>query len=157
MRSDAVARSSAGDGVFSGFGVSSSFGVDLDFSAFLVLRETSFSWDFFDFGFGVGVWRRFDFGDAPGSGVSRGVGPGVASCSSSDFFASFALRGSEDSCASWDSLSSLVDSSLAAFALGTGVDDFFSFREGSVFFCDSSFANFAWGIALGAFSGVADA
>jgi len=46
----------------------------LDFPAFLVLRETSFSWDFFDFGFGVGVWRRFDFDEALGSGVSRGVG-----------------------------------------------------------------------------------
>jgi hypothetical protein len=61
-RSDTAARSSArGGGVFSGFGISSSFRADLDFPAFLVLRETSFSWDFFDFGFGVGVWRRFDF------------------------------------------------------------------------------------------------
>jgi hypothetical protein len=129
-RSDAAARSSArGGGVFSGFGVSSSFRADLDFPAFLVLRETSFSWDFFDFGFGVGVWRRFDFDETLGSGVSRGVGFGVTSSSSSDSFASFALRGRGDSCAS--ALSSLVDSSFAAFALGM------------VFFCDSSFANFA--------------
>jgi hypothetical protein len=143
-RSDAVARSSAGGGgVFSGFGVSSSFRADLDFPAFLVLRETSFSWDFFDFGFGVGVWRRFDFDEARGSGVSRGVGLGVASSSSSDFLASFSLRGRAESCASCDSLSSLVDSSFAAFALGIGVGDFFAFGEGSVFFCDSSFANFA--------------
>ena len=116
-RSAVVARSSArGGGVFCGFGVSSSSRVDLDFPAFLVLRETSFSWDFFDFGFGVGVWRRFDFGVAPGSGVSRGVGFGVACSSSSDFFASFALRGRGESCASWDALSSLVDSSFANFA-----------------------------------------
>ena len=141
-RSDAVARSSAGGGgVFSGFGVSSSFRADLDFPAFLVLRETSFSWDFFDFG--VGVWRRFDFDEARGSGVSRGVGLGVASSSSSDFFASFSLRGLGESCASCDPLSSLVDSSFAAFALGIGVGDFFAFGEGSVFLCDSSFANFA--------------
>jgi hypothetical protein len=158
-RSDAVARSSAGGpGVFSGFGVSSSFRADLDFPAFLVLREISFSWDFFDFGFGVGVWRRFDFGEALDSGVSRGVGRGVATSSSwSDFFVNFALRGRGDSCASGDSLSSLFDSSFAGFALGIGVGDFFSFREGSVFSCDSWFANFAWGIAVAAFSGVAEA
>jgi hypothetical protein len=41
--------------------------------------------------------------------------------------------------------------------LEDGVGDFFAFEEGSVFFRDSSFANFAWGIAVGAFSGVADA
>jgi hypothetical protein len=153
-----VARCSAGGGgVFSGFGVSSSFRADLDFPAFLVLRETSVSWDFFLADFGVGVWRRFDFGEAPGSGVSRGVGLGVASSSSFDFFASFALWGLGDCCASCDSLSSLVDSSFAAFALGIGVGDFFSFGEGCVFFCDSSFAALAWGIAVGAFSGVAEA
>jgi hypothetical protein len=111
----------------------------LVFPAVLVLRETSF----FDFGFGVGVWRRFDFDEALSSGVSRGVGLGVAFSSSSDLFASFALRGRGESCASWDSLSSLVDSPFAAFALGMGVGDFFSFGEGSVFLCSSSFANFA--------------
>ncbi|HET6887326.1 MAG TPA: hypothetical protein VFH87_05310 [Candidatus Udaeobacter sp.] len=82
--------------------------------------------DFFDFGFGVGVWCRFDFEEAAGSADSRGVGLGVASSSSSDF----------------------------GFALRIGVGDFFS--EGSVFSCDSSFANFAWGIAVGAFCGVSD-
>src|SRR5262249_28480511 len=46
-------------------------------------------------------------------------------------------------------------SPFTAFALGTGVGDFFS--EGSGFFCDSSFANFAWGIAVGAFSGAPEA
>jgi len=29
---------------------------------------------------------------------------------------------------------------------------FFSYEKGLFFFCDSSFANFAWGIAVGAFS-----
>jgi hypothetical protein len=87
------------------------------------------------------------------SGVSRGVGFGVTFSSSSDF--GFALRGRGDSCASWDSLSSLVDPCFADFALRIGVGDFFS--EGSVFSRDSSFANFAWGIAVGAFSGVAEA
>ena len=124
-RSGTVARSSTGGrGVFCGLGVSS-FRAALDFPAFFVLRETSL--DFFDFGFGVGVWCRFDFEEAAGSGVSRGVGFGVASSSSPDF----------------------------RFALRIGVGDFFS--EASVFSCDSSFANFAWGIAVGAFSGVAEA
>ena len=76
------------------------------------------------------MWRRFDF--EPCSGVSRGVGSGVASSSSSDF--GFALRARGDSCAPPDSLSSLVDS----------------------IFADLSFANFAWGIAVGTFSEVAD-
>ena len=125
---DPAVRSSVRDGgVFSGFGVSSSFRVELDFPAFFVLPETSLAFFFADFGLGVGVWRRFDFGLR--SGVSRGVGSGVASSSSSDF--GFALRASGDSCASRDSLSSLVDSSFAAL----------------------SFANFAWGIAVGTFSG----
>ena len=149
-RSDAVARSSVGaGGVFSGFGVSSSFRADLDFPVFFVLRETSL--DFFDFGLGVGVWCRFDFDVAVASGVSRGVGFGVASSSPSDF--AFALRGRADSCESV--LSSLVESFFAAFALGDGVRDFFSFAEESGFSSDSSLANFAWGIAVGAFSGVA--
>jgi hypothetical protein len=152
-RSDTVARSSvAGGGVFSGLGVSS-FRADLDFPAFFVLREASLDFFFADFGFGVGVWCRFDFEEAAGSGGSRGVGLGVASSSSSDF--GFALRTRGDSCASCDSLSSLVDPCFADFALRIGVSDFFS--EGSVFSCDSSFANFAWGNAVGAFSGVAEA
>jgi hypothetical protein len=145
-----VARSSAAaGGVFSGFGVSSSFRADLDFPAFFVLRETSL--DFFDFGLGVGVRCRFDFGEPPGSGVSGGVGRGVASSSSSDF--GFALRAGGLSC---DSLSSLVGSSFAAFAFGIGAGNFLSFEEGFGFSCPSAFANFAWGIAVGAFSGVAD-
>lgn len=151
-RSDAAARSSAGaGGVFSGFDVSSSFRADLDFSAFFVLCETCL--DFFDFGLGVGVWCRLDFREALALGVSRGVGFGVASSSSSDF--GFALRGREDSCA--PALSSRVDSSFADFAFAIGVGDFFSFEEECVFFCDSSCASFAWGIVVGAFSAVARA
>jgi hypothetical protein len=124
----------------------------LDFPAFFVLPETSLVFFFADFGLGVGVWR-FDFDEGVRSEVSPGVGAGVASSSSSDF--GFALRGRADSCAS--SLSSLVDSSLAAFALGTGVGDFFPFGEESGFSCDPPLANFAWGIAVGAFSGVTEA
>ena len=96
--SDAVPRASSirDAGVFAGFGVSSSSRASLDFAVFLVLRAVSFSWDFFfaPFGLGVGVWWRFDFGEALGSGVSRGVGAGIAP--SSSFF----------------------DSSLASFAFG---------------------------------------
>src|SRR5207247_2680679 len=97
--------------VFPGFGVASSFSADFDFPVFLVLRAVSFSRDFFfaDFGLGVGVWCRFDFGEAPGSGVSRGVGFGVG-CSSSLVFG--------------------VD-----FEIGFGV---FALAEGSVFFLASS-------------------
>ena len=123
----------------------------MDFPVFFVLPETSL--DFFDFGFGVGVWCRFDFDAAAGSGVSRGVGFGVAASSSSDF--GVALRGRGDSWAS--ALSSLVDSCFADFAFGDGVLDFFSFGDESAFSSDSSLANFAWGIAVGAFSGVAEA
>ena len=102
------------------------------FPAFFVLPETSFSLDFFfaDFGLGVGVWRRFDFDEGVRSGVSRGVASGVASSSSSDLF--------------------------VRLALDTGVGDFFSSGAASVFSSDSSFANFACGIAVGAFSGVAE-
>jgi len=153
-RSEAATRSSPrGAGVFFGFAASSSFRVDLDFPVFLVFGEACFSRDFFDFGLGVGVWRRFDFDKATDSGVSRGVGD--ACSSSSDSFASFALRGPGDSCALRDSRSSLVDSSFAALAFGIG--DFFPLEDEPVFFCDPSFANFAWGIAVGTFSGVVEA
>lgn len=99
------------------------------------------------------MWRRLDFDEAAGSGVSRGAGD--APSSSSDSFASFALRWLGDSFVFRDSLSSLPDSSFAAFAFGIG--DFFSLEDESAFFCDCSFANFAWGIAVGTFSGVAEA
>ena len=55
MVSDAArASSTCGAGVFRGLGVSS-FCADFDFALF-------FAPDFFVFGFGVGVWRRFVFG-----------------------------------------------------------------------------------------------
>ena len=64
MVSDAARASSTWDtGVFRGLGVSS-FCADFDFAFF-------FAPDFFVFGFGVGVWRRFVFGvgDFRGFGV----------------------------------------------------------------------------------------
>jgi hypothetical protein len=72
---------------------------------------------------GVGVWRRFDFGEAPGSGVSRGVDDGVVSSLSPDSFADFVLRARGDSCGPDDSLLSLADFSFAGFS-GLGVGDF---------------------------------
>ena len=61
------------------------------FEVFLDFRAVSFPPDFFfaAFGLGVGVWRRFVFGEALASGVSRGVGDGVVSSVSTDFFAFF--------------------------------------------------------------------
>jgi hypothetical protein len=109
-----VARSSTGGGVFSGFSVPSPFRADLAFPAF-VLPETSL--DFFDFGLGVGVWCRFDLDETVGSGVSRGVGLGVACSSSPDF--GVALRARGDSSAS--ALSPSVDPPFTAFAFGIGV------------------------------------
>jgi len=98
---------------------------------FLVLRAVSLPRDFFfaDFGLGVGVWCRFDFGEAVGSGVSRGVGSGVVSSSPLNFALDFEI----------------------------GLGDFFALGEGSGSFFDSSLASFARGMALGVSSGVADA
>ena len=111
--SNAAARSaSAGcTGVFPGFGVSSSFFADSDLPVFLVFFAVSFSCDVFfvAFGLGVGVCRRFDLGEAVGSGVSRGVADGAVSSVSSDFFPFFA------------------DLPVARFAEGLGV--FFGFGE----------------------------
>lgn len=92
--SNTAARSASDGcaGVFPGFGVSSSFRADSDLPVFLAFFAVSFSCDFFfaAFGFGVGVCRRFDLGEAVGSGVSRGVADGVVSSVSSDFFSLFA-------------------------------------------------------------------
>ena len=114
--SNAAARSASGGcaGVFPGFGVSSSFRADSDLPVFLAFFAVSFSCDFFfaAFGFGVGVCRRFDFGEVVGSGVSRGVADGVVSSVSSDFFPFFA------------------DLAVARFAAGLGV--FFGFGEDAV-------------------------
>jgi hypothetical protein len=131
LSSDTPPCSTRGVGVFAGFGVSSSFRASLDFPVFLILRAVSFSRDFFfaDFGLGVGVWCRFDFGEALASGVSRGVGFGVGSSPSLDFALDFEI----------------------------GLGDFFALAEGSGSFFDSSLASFARGMALGVSSGVADA
>jgi hypothetical protein len=111
--SNTAARSASGGcaGVFRGFGVSSSFRADSDLPVFLAFLAVSFSRDFFFavFGFGVGVWCRFDLGEVMGSGVSRGVADGVVSSVSSDFFLFFA------------------DLAVALFAAGLGV--FFGFGE----------------------------
>ena len=111
--SNTAARSASDGcaGVFPGFGVSSSFRADSDLPVFLVFFAVSFSCDFFfaAFGLGVGVCRRFDLGEAVGSGVSRGVADGVVSSVSSDFFPFFA------------------DLPVARFAEGLGV--FFGFGE----------------------------
>jgi hypothetical protein len=128
--SDNAPRSSArGAGVFAGFGVSSSSRASLGFPFVFDFPAVSFSRDFFlaAFGLGVGVRCRFDFGEAPGSGVSRGVADGFVSSVSADSFA------------------------------GRGVGDFLGLGEASVFFRDSSLANLARGIAVAASSGVAEA
>jgi hypothetical protein len=90
------------------------------------LRAVSFSRDFFfaDFGLEVGVWCRFDFGEALGSGVSRGVGFGVFSSS----FANFAFGNAV--AVSWgvaDGRCFFVDLLVTLFAAGLG--DFFGFGE----------------------------
>ena len=110
----ACSSSARGVGVSLGFGVSSSVGASLVF--FLVLCAVSFSRGFFDFGLGVAVWCRFDFGEELGSGVSRGVGFGVSS------------------------------SSLANFALGKAVAAFSGVAEGRCFFVDLLVAPFAAGL-----------
>ena len=94
-----------------GFGVSSATRAALAFAVFLDFRVVSFPADFFfaAFGLGVGVWRRFDFGEALASGVSCGVGDGVASSVWTDFFAFFGA---------------LVPARFAA-----GLGDFFGFGD----------------------------
>ena len=54
-----------GEGVFCGLGVSSSSRSDFDFAVFFVFPDASVALDFFFaiVGFGVGVWRRFVFGE----------------------------------------------------------------------------------------------
>ena len=134
-----AARSSArGGGVFAGFGVSSSLDAYLGFAVFLVFRAVSFALDFFFavFGLGVGVWRRFDFDEPLGSGVSRGVADGVVRSGSADSLADVVLRLFGDSC---------------------GPGDFFGVREASSSVRAFSDANLACGIAVDASSGVAEA
>ena len=116
--------SARGVGVFRGFGVSSSLGAGL--VVFFVLRAVSFSRDFFfaDFGLGVGVWCRFDFGEAVGSGVLRGVGSGVFSSSLANFAFGMAVA---VSCGVAAARCFLVDLPVALFP--TGLGDFFGFGE----------------------------
>jgi len=132
---DAPRSSTRAAGVFCGLGVSSSSRACFDFSVFFDFRAASFSEDFFffaAFGLGVGVWRRFDFDDAPGSGVSPGVGDATGFSSSPDF-------------------------SLLALRPVSGLGDFFGVSEASASLPDPSFARFAFGIPVGALSGVAEA
>jgi hypothetical protein len=90
------------------------------------LRAVSFSRDFFfaDFGLGVGVWCRFDFGEAPGSGVSRGAAVGVFSSSLANFALGMAVA----------VLSGVADArcffaDLLAALFATGLGDFFGLGE----------------------------
>jgi hypothetical protein len=98
------------------------------------LRAVSFSCDFFfaDFGLGVGVWCRFDFVEALGSGVSRGVGSGVSSASAdfSDSLPTSFARGIALGVFSGvaDGRCFFFDLLVALFAEGLG--DFFGFGEG---------------------------
>jgi hypothetical protein len=78
------------------------------------------------------VWRRFDFDDALGSGVSRGVDDATGPSSPPDF-------------------------SLVALRSAPGLGDFFGVTEASASLRDLSFASFALGIAAGALPGVAEA
>ena len=98
---------------------------------FFVLRAVSFSRDFFFADFGVGVWCRFDFGEAVGSGVSRGVGSGVFSasaCFSDSWLTGFA-RGMALGVSSGvaDARCFFVD--LLVVLLASGLGDFFGFGE----------------------------
>src|SRR5207248_7417864 len=123
-----TARSPAlGVGVFLGFGVASSFSASFDFPVFLVLRAVSFPRDFFfaDFGLGVGVGCRFDFGEAVGSGVSRGVGFDVFSPSLANFAFGIAVAVSSGV---GDARCFFVDLLVALFAPGLG--DFFGLGVG---------------------------
>jgi hypothetical protein len=109
---DAPCSSVRGIGVFGGLGVSSSSRANFVFARVLGFSAVSFSRDFFFavFGLGVGVWCRFDFGEALVSGVSRGVVEGFGSSASAD---SLAACGVGD----------FLDFFFAPFALGVG--DFF--------------------------------
>ena len=123
--SGGAARSSSGRGVgvFLGFGVSSSSRASLD--VFLVLRAVSLDFFLADFGLGVGVWCRFDFGEALDFGVSRGVGFGVFSSSLTNFALGMAVAVSSGVA---DARCFFVDLLVALLAAGLG--DFLGFGEG---------------------------
>ena len=126
LSGDTPPSSARGPGVFAGFGVSCSFRTSLDFPVFLVSRAVSFSRDFFfaDFGLGVGVWCRFDFDEAPGSGVSRGAAVGVFSSSLANFALGMAVAVSSGVA---DARCFFVD--LLVTLLAAGLGDFFGFGE----------------------------
>jgi hypothetical protein len=130
----------------------------LALAAFLGSGDASFLRDFFFavFGFGVGLADFFDFREvAVGSGVSLGFGFGVIS-SSPESFAEFCFAaGCGDSCGLADAAVSLVDFSIANFALRIGGDSS-GVAEGLRFFFDFFAAALAFGTALGDFSGVGD-
>jgi hypothetical protein len=88
------------------------------------LRAVSLDFFFADFGLGVGVWCRFDFGEAVGSGVSRGVEFGVFSSSLANFAFGMAVA---VSCGVADARCFFVDLLVALLAAGLG--DFFGFGE----------------------------
>jgi len=130
----------------------------LGFAVFLVFRAVSFSLDFFFvvFGLGVGVWRRFDFDEPLGSGVSRGVADGVVPSGSPDSLADVVLRLFGDSCGPGDPLLFSLPPFFAVFLLKLGPGDFFGVGEASSSVRAFSDANLARGIAVDASSGVAD-
>ena len=132
-------------GVFCGFGASSSSRACFAFSAFFDFRAASFSEDFFfaaAFGLGVGVWRRFDFDDALGSGVSRGVGDTTGSSSSADF----SLLALCSAPAVTGASASLPDLSFASFALGIAVGALSGVAEPRCFLVDLLVVVFAFGV-----------
>jgi len=131
----------------------------LGFAVFLVFRAVSFSLDFFFvvFGLGVGVWRRFDFDEPLGSGVSRGVADGVVPSGSPDSLADVVLRLFGDSCGPGDPLLFSLAPFFAVFLLKLGAGDFFGVGEASSSVRAFSDANLARGIAVDASSGVAEA
>jgi hypothetical protein len=92
------------------------------------LRAVSLDFFFDDFGLGVGVWCRFDFGEALGSGVSRGVGFGVFSCSLANFAFGMAVAVSSGVA---DARCFFVDLLVALLAAGLG--DFFGFGEDAAY------------------------
>jgi hypothetical protein len=137
-----VRSSARAAGVFAGFSVSSSLGAGLSFAVFFVLPAVSFVRDFFcaAFGLGVGVCRRFDFDDALGAGVSRGVGDATGFSSSPDF-SLLVLRsalGLGDFLGVTEASKArclFADLLVAVFALGVG--DFFGLGNEAVISFDS--------------------
>jgi len=119
------------------------FGADLDFPAFLVLREASFSWESsLNSVFGVGVCVALILMKALGSGVSRGVGLGVVFLRRQIFLPAL-LRGRGGFlCVLRCVIVRWSTFSFAAFAFGLASAIFF-FRRRLCFPLRLLFANFA--------------